>query len=101
MRAPRRLRRGRVRSVSSAQLRELVDVERESLASHRDDEAEPDAYLGCGDGHDRDREHLAVAVAPVAREADEGEIAAVEHDLEREKDDQRAASEHHADSADP
>src|SRR5919198_1913228 len=93
---------GRVpcRGPSAAQLRHAIDVEREPSARHRDHEAEPDDDLGGGDRHHREREDLAVPPPVVAREADQGQVAAVEHDLEREQDDDRVAAEQHADGAD-
>ena len=47
-----------------------------------------------------EREDLPVAVVEVAREGDQREVRAVEHDLEREQDDQRVAPEQHAECAD-
>ena len=38
------------------------------------------------DDHDDDREDLAVAVAPHAREGDQREVGGVEHQLEAEQD---------------
>src|SRR5207302_4363987 len=71
----------------------------ETPAVDRDHEAEPDAHLGGGDRHDREREDLAGAVVRVTRERDQGEVAAVEHDLEREQDDDRVAAHEHAERA--
>ena len=79
----------------------LVDVEGHAAPGHRDDEPEPDRDLGRGDGHHREREDLAVEVTLLARERDQGEVRRVQHDLEREEDDQRAAPEHHPERADP
>ena len=70
-----------------------------SRRCHRDDQAEPDDDLGRGDGHHGEREDLAVAAAVVAREGDQGEVRAVQHDLEREQDDQRATPQQHAERA--
>src|SRR4029078_9812262 len=49
----------------------------------------------------RNREDLAGHVGEVAREADEGQVRRVEHDLEREQHDQRAAPQDDAGRADP
>src|SRR5262245_28172179 len=93
--------RGRARRRgSSAQLREAVDVEREPPAVDRDDEAEADAHLRGGHRHHREREDLAGAVVRVAREGDQGEVRSVQHDLEREQDDDRVAADQHAERAD-
>src|SRR5690242_19914505 len=85
---------------SSAQGGELVDVEVEPPPVHRDDQ--PEAYddLGSRDRHHREREDLPAHVRVVAREGDESEVRAVEHDLDREQDDQRAPPEHHAERPD-
>ena len=68
-------------------------------ARHRDDQAQADDDLGGGDRHHRQREDLAVALRVVARERDQGEVRPVEHDLEREQDDQRAAPDQDAERA--
>src|SRR5207237_9335471 len=81
---------------SSAERRQLVDVERQAAARHRHDQPEADDDLGGGDGHDGEREDLPVALAVVARGGDQGQVGAVQHDLEREEDDQRAAPDQHA-----
>ena len=66
----------------------------------RHDQAEPDHDLGGRDAHDREREHVAVVAADVARAGDEQEVARVEHDLDREQDHDRVAAQHHADQPD-
>ena len=75
---------------------ELVDVEVEVAPGHRDDQAEPDDDLGGRDGHHGQREDLAVTASVEAGERDQGEVRAVEHELEREQHDQRAAADQHA-----
>ncbi len=60
---------------------------------------EADADLAGGDGHHDEREDLAVAVAPHARERDQREVRAVEHQLQAEQHDQRVAAHDHADGA--
>ena len=72
---------------------QLVDVELDVAAAHRDDQPEADDDLGGGDRHHGDREDLAVLVAELPGERDQGEVRAVEHDLDREQDDQRAAAD--------
>ena len=67
---------------------------------HRDDETEADRDLRGGDRHHREREDLAVEVALLPRERDEREVRRVQHDLEREEHDQRAAPQHHSERAD-
>src|SRR3954447_11856158 len=84
---------------SSAQLRELVDVEREPPSMDRDDEAQPDADLRRGDRHDGEREDLAGAVAGLPRERDQREVGAVQHDLEREQHDERVPADEDAERA--
>ena len=79
---------------------EGVDVERQLAPAHRDDQPEADDDLGGGDGHHGEREDLAVDAAVQARERDQGEVRGVEHDLEREQHDQRAAPQEHARRAD-
>ena len=64
----------RRRPSSAPELRQRVDVEREVAPRHRDDQPEPDAHLGRGDGHHGEREDLAVELAEEAREADEREV---------------------------
>ena len=61
----------------------------------------PIGDLGGGDGHDGEREDLAVEVAELAGERDQGEVRRVQHDLEREQDDQRAPPQHHSERSDP
>src|SRR5262245_15057948 len=85
--------------VSSAERPELVHVELEVAARHGDDQAEADDHLGGRHGHHGEREDLPGAAAVRTREADQGEVGPVEHDLEREEDDQRAAAEEHAERA--
>ena len=51
--------------------------------------------------HDDEREHLPGVVAPVARERDQRQVARVQHDLDRQQQDQRAAAGEHAVEADP
>src|SRR5512132_251286 len=85
---------------SSTQRRQLVDVELEPAPVDGDDQPEPDDDLGGRDGHHREREDLPVEVGVVAREGDQRQVRAVEHDLDREQNDQRAPPEHHAERAD-
>ena len=49
----------------AAQDVQLVDVERDALPRHRDDQAESDHDLRGRDGHDRDGEDLPVAASEV------------------------------------
>src|SRR5437763_4090507 len=84
---------------SSAERAELVDVEVEVAARDRDDEPEPDDDLRRGHGHDGQGEDLAGAAPVVARERDQREVRAVQHDLEREEHDQRAAAQEDAERA--
>src|SRR5207342_184985 len=79
----------------------LVDVEWDAPSGHRHDEAEADRDFRGGDGHHREREDLSVERALLPRECHEGEVRCVQHDLEREQDDERAPPEHHAESSDP
>src|SRR5580765_3470693 len=85
---------------SPAQASQAVDVQREAPPRHGDDQPQADDDLGRGDRHDGDREHLSRLLAVVTRERDQCEVAAVEHDLQREQDDQRRAAEQHAERAD-
>src|SRR5215208_27005 len=85
---------------SAAQSREPVDVEDEPAPGHRHDQPEAHDDLRGGYRHDRQREDLPVAVPLKARERDQGEVAAVEHDLDREQHDQRVAPDEHAERAD-
>src|SRR5215211_3903620 len=86
--------------MSAAQSREPVDVEDEPAPGHRHDQPEAHDDLRGGYRHDRQREDLPVAVPLKARERDQGEVAAVEHDLDREQHDQRVAPDEHAERAD-
>src|SRR5438874_1628753 len=98
----RAARAGRAKNRRSpAQLRERVDVERQIPAVERHHEAEPDADLRGRDCHHGQREDLARAVVPVARERDQREVAGVEHQLEREQHDERVAADEDAERADP
>ena len=65
----------------------------------RHDHAQPDAHLARRDGHHDQRQHLPVAVAPHARERDQREVRAVEHQLEAQQHDERIAPHDHADRA--
>src|SRR6476469_10786297 len=51
--------------LSSAELRQAVDVEGEAATVDRDDEPEPDAHLRGGDRHHREREDLPGSVVRV------------------------------------
>src|SRR2546423_797909 len=81
---------------SPAEGAQLVDVEVEVAPGDRDDQPEADHDLRRGDGHDGERENLSCTAAVVARERDQGEVGAVQHDLEREQHDQRAAAKEDA-----
>src|SRR5439155_23150539 len=81
------------------QERELVDVEVEPPPRDRDDQAEADHDLRGRDRHHRERKDLTVTVAVVARERNQSKVRPVQHDLEREQYDQRAAPEQHAERA--
>src|SRR3954471_8142873 len=85
-----------MRPESSAELRKPVDVERKAAPMDRDDEPESHAHLRCGDCHYGEREDLSGAVVRVPREGDQREIGPVQHDLEREQDDQRVTADEHA-----
>src|SRR5206468_950587 len=84
---------------SSPEPRHPIDVEVEPAPAHRHDQPEADDDLGGGDGHDGEREDLPVVVALLPRERDQGEVRAVEHDLEREEHDQRAPAQQDAEGA--
>ena len=73
----------------------------ERLAFILEATAQPEADDGLGGRHDHDgeREDLAGPVARVAREGDQGEVARVQHDLEREQHDERAAADEDAEGA--
>src|SRR2546423_957716 len=62
-----------------------------ATGGNRHEQAKPDDGRGGPDRHHREREDLAVAVPVVAREGDQRQVRSVEHDLEREQDDQWAA----------
>src|SRR5207244_3145280 len=61
--------------------------------------AEADAHLARGHGHHDWREDLPVAGSPHAREGDQREVRAVEHQLEAQQDHERVAPRHHAERA--
>src|SRR5271155_5404400 len=82
---------------SSLELPQLIDINRKLATVDRDDHAEPDADLASGDGHHDQREDLPVAVAPHARERDEREVGAVEHELEAQQHHEGVAPGDHAD----
>src|SRR6266851_8982714 len=84
---------------SSAERVEPVDVERDVLAVERDDQAETDDDLGGRDGHHGERKDLSVAVVEMAREGDQRQVGAVEHDLEREQHDERIAPDQNSQRA--
>src|ERR671915_1941506 len=84
---------------SPAKRRQLVHVELEATPRHGHDQPQSDHDLRGGDGHDGEREHLPVGIGLLAGERDQGQVGAVEHDLEREQDDQRAAAQEHAECA--
>src|SRR5205823_12253618 len=84
---------------SAAQRPELVHVQGQLAAGHGDDQAEPHDDLGGGDRHHGQREDLPVAASVVAREGDQRQVGAVEHQLKREQDDQRAAPDQHPEPA--
>src|SRR5919109_4101371 len=81
---------------SASQGARPVDVERHAATRHRHDQPEPDRDLAGSDGHDREREHLAVQRPLLSRERDKRQVAGVQHDLEREQHDERASPEHHS-----
>src|SRR5438128_2020378 len=80
----------------AAQRAELVDVEVEVASRDGDDQAEADDHLRGGHGHDGEGEDLAGAVPVVAREGDQRQVRAVQHDLEREEHDQRVPAQEDA-----
>src|SRR5918999_869834 len=84
---------------SPSERRELVHVEVDAVARHGHDQPQADDRLGGCDHHDGEREDLPVAVAGMARERDKREVSRVQHDLEREQDDQRAAADEDAEGA--
>jgi hypothetical protein len=84
----------------SAEGVEPVDVKRDVLAVERDDQAEPHDHLRGRDGHHGQRKDLTVAVVQVAREGDQGKVRPVQHDLQREEDDERVAPEQDSERAD-
>src|SRR5207244_4013929 len=67
--------------------------------AERDDQPEADHDFGRSDGHHRDREDLPVLAPVQPRERDQQQVRGVEHDLDREQDDQRRAAEHDAERA--
>src|SRR5918996_4157797 len=75
---------------------EAVDVEVDTLPRDGDDEAEAEHRFRGGDDHDGEREDLAVAVAELAGEGNQREVARVQHQLEREQDDERAPADEDA-----
>src|SRR5688500_4946072 len=85
---------------STPECPEAVDVEDELAPRHGDDDPEADDDLRGRDCHHGEREDLAVVVAVLARERDQREVRGVEHDLEREQHDQRAAPQQHAERPD-
>ena len=96
---------GRKRQIQAAgiipaQGREAVGVERDVTAGHGDDEPEADDDLRGGDGHHGEGEDLAVERAVLAREGDQREVGRVQHQLQREQDDQRVAAQEHAERTD-
>src|SRR5215207_9790917 len=84
---------------SSAQLPQVIDVERQAAAEDGDDQAEADDDLAGGDHHHDHGEDLPLAVADHAAEGDEGEVAGVQHQLEAEEDHQGAAADQDPDRA--
>src|SRR5690348_18014696 len=56
---------------SSAQLPQVVDVQRQTAAEDRDDQAETDDDLAGGDHHHDHREHLTLLVADHAAEGED------------------------------
>ena len=80
--------------------KEPVDVELSLAAGHRDDDPQADHDLGRGDAHHDQCEDLPGVVAPVAREGDQGQVARVQHQLDREQQDQRAAPREDAEQPD-
>src|SRR3954447_8709549 len=82
---------------SSAQLPQVVDVERQAAAEDGDDQAQADDDLTGGDDHHDHGEDLALAVADHAAEGDQRQVAGVQHQLEAEEDHHRAAADQDAD----
>src|ERR1700722_586671 len=100
--ARKRLRtpiRHRHAGLSSLKLPQLVNVDRQLAPVDRDDHAEADADLAGRDGHHDQRKDLTIAVTPHAREGDQREVGAVEHQLQAKQHDQRVAARHDAEGA--
>src|SRR5262245_14523943 len=69
-----------IESVSSVlQQARVVDRGRPASAEDRHDDRQPDHDLGGGDDHHEEGRHLAVEVAVLVGEGDEGEVGGVEH----------------------
>src|SRR5688500_13973546 len=86
--------------MSAAKGRRAVGVERDVPSGHGDDQPESDDDLGRRDGHHRERKDLPVERVVLARERDEREVRRVQHQLQREEDDERVAAEEHSERAD-
>src|SRR3954453_7437968 len=88
-------------SSSLAQRDQVVDVEFRAAPRHGDHQAEADHDLRGRDRHHDQREHLAAGLAVIAGERDQGEVRGVQHQLDGQQDDQRAAADEDAVEADP
>src|SRR6202167_2610339 len=86
-------------SGSSLKLPQLVHIYGQFAAMDRDDQPQPDAHLARGDRHHDQREHLPVAVAPHARERDQREVRAIEHQLQAQQHHEGIAPHHDAGGA--
>ena len=79
---------------------QLIDVERQAAAEDGDDQPQADDHLAGRHDHHDQGEDLPRLVAGHPAEGHQGEVARVQHQLQAEQDDHRAAADQHAAGAD-
>src|SRR4029079_7326175 len=80
----------------------LVDERRLAVTEDGDDDRQPDGRLGGGHGDDQERDHRAVPlqVRHEGADRDDGEVDAVEHELDRHEHRDRVPAGEEAERAD-
>src|SRR5690349_2964968 len=71
---------------------EFVDIDCRFRPMQRDDDCESDRHFGCRDGQGEKDEHLSGDVVQRLREGDEINVRGVQHQLDRQQNDDDVAS---------
>src|SRR4029079_3067292 len=87
-------------SPSALHHRRVIEVDALSTAEQAHQDGQPDGRLGGCQRDDQEREHVPLLIPQLAREREQGQVAAVELQLDGHQHDQRVPSQQHAGGAD-